>query len=437
MSDSYSLHPDFEQIVLYYAATSRRFWATIGSSLEHELMTNPLAKTILKSVELIVKDTGTHPGSLTIVLQRLQSYVTDGKLKQATLDEVCDLFDAWVDDAPDMEAVIQELVPVIRQRMHQVAILSATDDYSKKKDPVQAISIFEKAQRLGQAESSGDRYSIGAHTFAEIASASNISRQPTGIGALDLSLNGGLDRCGLGVFMAGPGGGKSICLNHGIGESMRNGLFVGGITLELPPRMFIARIMANLTGVETDLIYLNDAWRSEAEKRFASIQHLLGACTVAEFAPHASTVAQVVEWIEEEEQIHGRKMDAVYVDYADKLHAPSVRADNDYLAMRFVYESLRRDVAVARNMWVWTASQVSRSTKESSKRIDLNHVADSMHKVRVADLVITLNNDDISRTTTYFVAKNRTGRSRFDVGPLPTDHARGRASLLPSELGAW
>jgi hypothetical protein len=39
-------------------------------------------------------------------------------------------------------------------------------------------------------------------------------------------------------------------------------------------------------------------------------------------------------------------------------------------------------------MWCFTASQAGRPSKDQKKKVDLEHVADSMHKVRVADLVI-------------------------------------------------
>jgi len=55
-----------------------------------------------------------------------------------------------------------------------------------------------------------------------------------------------------------------------------------------------------------------------------------------------------------------------------------------------------------------------------------------MHKIRVADLVITLNlRDDGGEDPQIilYVAKHRTGKSRVEIGPLPTEYERGR--LVP------
>ena len=75
----------------------------------------------------------------------------------------------------------------------------------------------------------------------------------------------------------------------------------------------------------------------------------------------------------------------------------------------------------------WTASQATRK-KDRHKRLDLNDTADSMHKVRVADLGVTLNykEDSDPPMMTLFCAKHRTGKSRFEVGPLPVGYEFGQ-----------
>ena len=73
--------------------------------------------------------------------------------------------------------------------------------------------------------------------------------------------------------------------------------------------------------------------------------------------------------------------------------------------------------------WVSTASQAKRSAGKDKKRvIGLDDVADSINKVRVADLVITINGQD---ELEYAVEKNRYGRAGVRVGPLPHDFACG------------
>jgi len=113
------------------------------------------------------------------------------------------------------------------------------------------------------------------------------------------------------------------------------------------------------------------------------------------------------------------------VDYADKLKA--TRNVNEYTAMRQVYEDLRV-WAEREKRWLVTASQAKARTKDTKKRRDVEDAADSMHKARVCDVMLTLSvtGEDPSREVSVFVAKNRLGRSRFTVGPMPTDFGMGR-----------
>lgn len=434
-SETYGLHPDFETLVLFFAATSRKFWAQVGHQLEAELFATGLARPILGVVQMICKS-AQHPGSLVVTLQRLQAKVHEGKLHRDTFDAVADLFEAALGFGQvDVDAVVNELLPVVRHRLHQKAILAAHDDYAKRGPMTTSRGLLDLAQRLGTVEQQ-ETYTFGRGSFQHIAESGNDPRLPTGIDPLDLTLDGGMKRKMLGLFIANQGGAKSMALVHGAGAAMRQGLFCGIVTLELSAKMQMCRLMSNLTGVDANLIEHNPQYRAEAENRFAAIEGSIGTCAITEFAANATTVPQIIEWVDAEEQERGMKMSALYLDYADLLMAAGVREDMQYLAMKQVYTALRRDIAFARDMWVWTASQ-AKGTDKSVKRLDAFHAADSRHKGNIADLVITNNHDETSQTITFFNAKYRGGRSRYEVGPLPTDFACGRIVMLPSELGAW
>jgi hypothetical protein len=64
-----------------------------------------------------------------------------------------------------------------------------------------------------------------------------------------------------------------------------------------------------------------------------------------------------------------------------------------------------------------------------------------MHKVRCSNLIVTLNprdRDDGDVEMVLFVSKNTVARSRYSVGPLPTEGSVGRVvpSLLLSQRWA-
>ena len=434
--EPYNLDPDFERVVLYLCAHKPGFWSLVGYAVDPDSVEVGGGKLLLDTIRQIAKELGSGPASTLVVVQRLRRRVHEGKVTVEQVREVCEIFDAAQDcDIPEDEAIVNELLPVLKRKMHSQAILMSHKEFAAKGDFSVVTDLLERTAALGTRERiAGSR--LGVAGFDVIERAKVVDRLPTGVLELDLKFGGGLPRKSLGLWVGDSGGGKSIALASQAGECVRRQMFTGFVTLELPEHVQMARLLANISGVPTNDILDIEHWKEEAKRRVGLIEHQIGVCELAEFAPHATTVQDLVDWVEDMEQRHGGKMECLIVDYADKLYAPKIREDNQYLAMRVVYEDLRRLIAMARDMWVWTASQASRPSKDSAKKIDMHHVADSMHKARIVDAMITLNPREDEQMEA-FVAKYRLGISRYMVGPFMTDFARARLSPVTRELGPW
>lgn len=434
MKESYGLDSNFEKLVLWRCSMDPRFWGRVGHVLDAERMSDPLAPVILHTCAVICKEIGRSPDSTLLVIQRLCRRVAEGKTTPSEVAQVTDLYDYVEDELHgrdvQAEAIINELAPVVRRHVQSDAVLAAHDEFARRGDFTRVRDMIDKAARIGETDRIGSTQ-LGAGAFERIAAMRHLVSLPTGILEMDIALDKGLARGQLGVAVAASGTGKSVFLAHQAAEAVRRQMFVGFCTLELPEHVQLARITANLTGVEVNMILEHEPSRQEAMERYAIMAPNIGICDVGEFAPHATSVHDIQSWVTEKEQDRGKKMDLLVVDYGDKLYEPTIKADNEYTAMRYVYEGLRRDIAIKRDMWVWTASQASRGSSDPKKIIDMDNVADSIHKIRVADLVITLNDRDDA--ILYFVAKNRTGKKRFPVGPLATDFPRGRITPLVRE----
>lgn len=436
LTEPYGLDPEFEKVVLYYCVTSAQFWSQVGYALDGDALGDPSARLIVETCRLIAREMGRGPESVRLVVQRLSRRVNEGKVTAAQVQTITALIDDVQDSSPPaVVPVINELIPIIRRQLQSAAIVASHAEYAKKGDFQGVRALFEKASRIGVIDQIAG-VKVGASGFDRIELAASVSRVPTGILELDLQLNGGLPQKSLTVWVGDAGSGKSQALIHQVGQGMRQHMFCGFITLELPEHVQLARLFGNLTGVEVTNILDVKRWRDEAQARMTLIESQVGLCELAEFSPHATSVQDLIEWVEQKEQHHGAKMQLLVIDYADKMRSPEVKDNNEYLAMRYVYEGLRRDIAVARSMWVVTGSQAGRASKESAKRLDMHHIADSMHKVRVADVVVTLNPRE-DGTMELFVAKNRLGKSRYVVGPLQTDFSRGRFVPVTREMGGW
>lgn len=437
MADRYALTEDYERAVAYYCAASPSFFGRVGHAIDPARIGQPTAKLAIEAARAIYLERGRGPDSLRSVVQRIRRWVEDGRVRFDDLLLVNDLFDAVEDDAkrPDEGGVLAELVPVLRRVMQQEAAISATEDYAKGSDFKRTVSIVEKARRLGEVDESIG-IQLGEGSAAEIDAIRKLDKLPLGIPELDLRLRGGLRRGCFGLLLGGTGDGKSMGLGHIAATGLRRGLFVAYATLEVIPADVFARIEANLTGIPIDVILEDPA---EAERRCAAMMGG-GILRVHEFTPLVTTFPDIVAWVDEIERVHGRPVDLLCTDYGDKVGAPPTKGrteDGGYRTGLVVFEGMR-NWANQKRRWHWSASQATRR-KDRRKLLDVDDTADSMHKVRVADLVISLNLDG-DRQMTFRSAKARHGGAGANVGPMPTDFELGRICPIvdndPSTFGA-
>ena len=442
LAEPYGLDPEFEQCVLFYCASSRKFWECVGYALQSDCLGSPYARIILEVCREAHKiHSSSHASLLLSVHNGLIHKIDEGRYPADILHAAIAYLAGGKDHPhrPDFDTTIGTLVPIIRKRMQQGAVMQSMAELQKAGDFAGVVQALEKAAKFGLSiETPSAR--LGPQAFQEIADSKFYHRMATGIPDLDAQMRG-IPRKSLGVWVAASGGGKSMNLVQCAAEAIHAQLFVGFVTLELPKYMQFARLVANLTGVSiNDILEDTDGGLAESQRRLGQMLPSLGICEVQEFQPHMTTTRDITEWIDQVEQINGTKMGMLVVDYADKLYEPRVKDNNDYLMMRYVYEGLRRDIAVERDMWVWTASQASRTAqgKAAPRYLDMNNLADSIQKARVADVVISLNQEgDNQHMINYFVAKNRIGEARFSVGPCPTDYARARPVAKLREWTDW
>lgn len=426
----YGFDPVFERAVVTLCCTNTRFYGRVGHELDPELFKYEASKFAMRACHAIAKDVGHGPSTGTVVIQRLRRWMDDGKATLEIVKKVCELLDDAEDAGlPEADQIIAELAPVIAQRIRDQAVQSAIESFGRKGDLSKAVQLEERASRIGVVDTSVGTL-LGTDSWQELSELRNLERLKTGVPELDGVLDGGLQRQGLGIVVGGPGDGKSMMLSHIGAVNLLDGLFVGYATLELPRPLVLARTKANLTSMPINALVNEDS--KEAQRRLQQLSSGLGKFVVQDFTAYATTIEDIKDWVARCEDTYGKKMDLLIVDYGDKLGVKKQKdEDSGYTSGRIVFEGLRI-YSVERKMFVWTASQATRQ-KDKRKRLDLNDVADSMHKVRVADLVVTLNlkeQDGADPEVTFYVAKHRTGKSRVEVGPFPAAYELGQVVAL-------
>jgi len=417
------MEPAFERAMVTRACSHPKFFGRTAYEVNPALLPNETAKLALEAARAIFHDTKGGPETLLMVIQRLNTWRYEGKITQEKVIAVSDYFDEALDAGLNsVESIEAELIPMLKRRIDKQVALAAADAYGKKQEFDNVVSLIDRKNRLGiNDQNMGIR--LGSQSFKAMDSLRALVRLPTGVEDLDAFLDGGVPRGSLLVWVAGPGGGKSMALSHSASHSLRCGLHVAYATLELPEAVVAARVKSNLTGLPINAIL--QGGQDKARELLERIDKL-GTFTVKEFTPHATSIKDITDWVKSLEDDVGAPVDKLQIDYLDKCvsFVTKGQAGNDYISMREVYERARIYGHENKKV-VESASQSQGRSEKKSKKIDLEHTADSMHKVRVADIVITNNYDEDSGEMGFWVAKHRTGNSRKMVGPLPTDFSCG------------
>lgn len=423
--DTYGLAPSFERQVAVLAVTVERFMGIIGHAVEPDSLNSDTARLIFKVTRQIFKETGKGPMHESIVLQRLKRLNREGKVSIKQYNAVLDLL--IESDTPDLLAVVAELAPVVRRKLHSEVVREAMEEYGKRGDFSSITAKLQFANSVGEVDS-GIGLRIGNDSFAEIDRVRRIHRMPTGIPELDAVLRGGPPRGTLTMFIAGSGGGKSMMLSHMAARNWAYGMFVAYATLELPDFEVASRVKANLTGVPTEEIAAGEF--DEVREKLEEMHPTLGTFIVQKFSPKHTTAVDIIRWVKKCEDLEGYGVDLLIVDYVDKLRSKNTR-DNEYITQGQQTEEIR--VFVEDNgKWGATASQAKTKGRDSRKRLTMDDVRDSSRKVDVSDLVIPISKSGEDMLE-YGVDKFRYGSSGDVVGPLAHDWAHGRMVVCEDE----
>ena len=217
----------------------------------------------------------------------------------------------------------------------------------------------------------------------------------TGCSQLDnLLYHRGWGRKEMALLMGGPKSGKTQALiNFGRMASLAkfNVLYV---TLEVSAEIISDRLDAAVAGVIMKELGDKAVSVAEAvEKAMASA----GKFIIHEYGSGTFTPAMLDQLIDRYKN-PGRnpdgsvrppiKFDLVVIDYAD-LMRPDVRTNDDIANNKAVYTDLRAN-AHRHNVALLTATQTNREGAKSTVA-KMDHVAEDFNKIRIADIVISIN----------------------------------------------
>jgi replicative DNA helicase len=227
-----------------------------------------------------------------------------------------------------------------------------------------------------------------------------------------------------GIFYGAYSSGKSLFLVHVSMAYALQGLNVLYITLEDPQDVLENRMDSCMTGIPmSKLITLPKTFR----KRFIRNRRTLrGRIHVVDATGGGCTLAKI-EKVWEQEKAKGFIADAIVIDYDEELESEKKFSGEMARKREFedIYKGLRR-MAKRLNVYLWTASQTKRGTR--NKRVLVgDDLAEDISKAKKAFLAIGIGQDpDNEHVKHLWVDRHRLDRSKFGVDVV-TDFDSGIA----------
>lgn len=420
---------DFQQRLIAALVKDAGCFGLFIAHIEPDYFSEPKARSIVMALQHHWKEYNKPVKDLASLEQQMKRLSDSGVLP---IDHVFAMKE-YVGQAEcgDLEALKRETAESIKSYKRQRVAEELVINLDEEGTVGQAVKELEGIDRIGQ-EDSDTGLALGDDMFAEISALKRKFRCPTGIPDLDVKLRGGVAKGELLIFCAASGGGKSLALAAMAANAIRVGYNVAFATLELAAAYQGMRILAGLTGIPTNKI---ESDGTGARERFNFLRDTtgLGSLHVKDFEPTVGTSQEIISWVDKLEKARGERIDLLVVDYLDKLGSMKVRDPraNSYLMQGQAAEDLRYWAMEGEKRWVATASQAK--GRDNKKVLEQSDVADSIGKVRVSDLFITINKDKETKEISLYVAKARGGVSDFLVGPYPDGFEYG--SLILDQVG--
>lgn len=360
--------------------------------------------------------------------------------KQIRRDLVNDIKESvkkiWAEDIGEVDYVIGQVESFAQQRAWELAIIKAAEILDTSRDFARIKKEIEEASTVGANQG------LGCYDYFENIEARTLERNDraagilppkgitTGIKALDEALmHQGWGRRELSVIMGPAKAGKSM----GLLEFSKNAALAGHnvlyVTLEVDHEVLSDRLDANLSNyMMRELTHHGRAVEDSVKRVMARAGKLL----IFRDSPGSFKPSDLRRLINRN-RAKGIIFDLIVVDYGD-LMAPDYRTrDNPIEDSKNVWQGLRA-IAGETGSAVLTATQTNRDGAKASvaKATD---VAEDFNKIRIADIVISINRTDEEKTRNEARLHFAASRNQGDGFSLRINQDLERGRFISKVLG--
>lgn len=335
--------------------------------------------------------------TVTVIAAEIRNAKVAGRLKDDFIGEVkTRLGEVYspTADVSNRDWTIDQVSAFARQRAMENAIERSIDILEKGGDFSDIFSMVEKARSVGAHEGTGSVSYAGNLKARLAARAANLSGTgerncvTTGHKEIDdLLYHKGWGRKEMAILMGGAKSGKSMALQHFAIAGWRAGKNVLYVTLENSKEVTQDRMDAAVAGVP-----LNDLDVSAAaiEQAVMALEAKGGRLDIEEF-PGGACKNSDIRRIIHKAKAQGIIYDLLVVDYADEMAAEKKASEKRY-EFHEIYQGLRA-LGIEENLAVLTATQTNRAGNKAATATSTD-VSEDFNKVRLADVLITINSTD-------------------------------------------
>lgn len=302
------------------------------------------------------------------------------------------------------------------------AILKSVDHLKKKDFPAIEEEVRNAFSINRNVDLGTDYFSGIRERWDRLNSASLVPKFRTPFETLNEALEGGLAHKEMAMVVAPPGVGKSLFLANQAARSVLDGHNVLYVSLEMAEDRVAQRLDSIFTriqqrelsnrvdDIEERLEIINKQWQDR------------GRLVVKEFPTKRLSVTALRAFLNQLKNYEDFSPDVVIMDYLELMKTDRDMAE--YQGQERLAQELR-GIASEYGCLVWTATQTNREGKKVNIITDAE-LADSYGKIRVCDLVFSINQTEQEfdqGNARLYLMKSRNGRARFIV-PIKIDYSR-------------
>lgn len=390
---------DFQNRLTAYICRDHEFLMRAGDLIEAKQFSNAANSILVNLVGGYFKMYKGAP-STAAILDMLKRAKVAKSIREDIFPDVVEAFKRVLGEKlTDTRYMVDRVATFARSVAFDDAIIKAAE-LKEKGDFEKAMQIMAKVQLIGASDA------VGIYDYVANAEERRKAREyeasddyvpdsiTTGIPLLDkLLYRKGWGRREFVLFMGFAKSGKST----GMGEFSVNATLKGHnvlyVSLEVHTTILSDRFDARLS--ETEMSKLVEK-RDDVHRKLAELGATsgLGSLWVVERPSGSLSPADLTRMLESMKS-NGMVPDMIVVDYAD-LMKPSFRSGDVREDVKSIYTELR-GIGDRFNAAMMSASQTNREGG-ASEVATMMHAADNIEKVRIADLIITINKTEEEAT---------------------------------------